>query len=111
MLCFDSLFNDTATTKIYALALHDALPISECRAAYAAAVEGATDLADKVRRLAEARTREGYMAETLPDGDGHLLRSEEHTSELQSRHYLVCRLLLEKKKTPLNRVASLSQSF
>src|ERR1019366_10819994 len=67
-------FNDTATTEIYTLSLHDALPICF--------LEGADDAApgDEVRRLA---------------GD---LRSEEHTSELQSLTNLVCRLLLEKKK-------------
>ena len=46
---------------------------AECRAAYAKAVDGAADLGDKVARLAEARTREGYMAEVIRDGDGYLL--------------------------------------
>src|SRR5476651_2875117 len=65
-------FNDTATTEIYTLSLHDALPI----------------LSPAHDRHAVLRGR----CEVACD------RSEEHTSELQSRQYLVCRLLLEKKK-------------
>src|SRR5438874_13533384 len=68
-------FNDTATTEIYTLSLHDALPISR------AGARG-------VRVLHVHRIR----------GIGGSERSEEHTSELQSRRDLVCRLLLEKKK-------------
>src|SRR5215203_5574870 len=70
-------FNDTATTEIYTLSLHDALPISP--------------LDDHPRRRPGARARRS---------GGRAARSEEHTSELQSRQYLVCRLLLEKKKKP-----------
>src|SRR6266513_6170608 len=66
-------FNDTATTEIYTLSLHDALPISPC---------------------AIASTR---RCSTTSSPDART-RSEEHTSELQSRFELVCRLLLEKKK-------------
>src|SRR5256885_7125386 len=69
-------FNDTATTEIYTLSLHDALPISTTRA------EG-----DEIWQ--------GLSCET---GARNLRRSEEHTSELQSPCNLVCRLLLEKKK-------------
>src|SRR5256885_7897277 len=73
-------FNDTATTEIYTLSLHDALPIYE-----------AEDLAAaKGQRLGRLPLRAGNGL------DG---RSEEHTSELQSPCNLVCRLLLEKKKT------------
>src|SRR5256885_5404184 len=68
-------FNDTATTEIYTLSLHDALPISRPGARGAGRGGG----------LPEARPRRGP-------------RSEEHTSELQSPCNLVCRLLLEKKK-------------
>src|SRR5437868_12747901 len=68
-------FNDTATTEIYTLSLHDALPISRTRG-----------------RAAPARRWPGCGR---CGGDS---RSEEHTSELQSRFDLVCRLLLEKKK-------------
>src|SRR3712207_7544133 len=86
-------FNDTATTEIYPLSLHDALPISA-----------------PPRRT---RGRRGRTGEADPDGAcrpgsrrgrrataprRRRRRSEEHTSELQSRQYLVCRLLLEKKK-------------
>src|SRR5258707_10639044 len=77
-------FNDTATTEIYTLSLHDALPISPGRSSVAAEV---TSLAEELR----ART------EPQPPPVGCYDRSEEHTSELQSRQYLVCRLLLEKK--------------
>src|SRR2546429_3609660 len=74
-------FNDTATTEIYTLSLHDALPISSV----------------PMRRVASMTS--------VPCGTCtsrsliFSLRSEEHTSELQSRLHLVCRLLLEKKKT------------
>src|SRR3712207_7534998 len=92
-------FNDTATTEIYTLSLHDALPILE--RILARMTEGAIERArfsgariDVVAIAAVRATREAMVTragETLP-------RSEEHTSELQSRQYLVCRLLLEKKK-------------
>src|SRR2546422_2914497 len=74
-------FNDTATTEIYTLSLHDALPISLPAAPADRAVRG--------RGIAST----GRVAVLLPRA-----RSEEHTSELQSRLHLVCRLLLEKKK-------------
>src|SRR5437667_12500354 len=70
-------FNDTATTEIYTLSLHDALPISS---------HGG--------RLYEENLRGHLRFFTKHRGR----RSEEHTSELQSHHDLVCRLLLEKKK-------------
>src|SRR5215212_11817740 len=72
-------FNDTATTEIYTLSLHDALPISV----------GSTSWSTP--RVAQSRrTRGARRASRRP-------RSEEHTSELQSLRHLVCRLLLEKK--------------
>src|SRR5258707_9917507 len=74
---FSFFFNDTATTEIYTLSLHDALPISST---------GSTSELTR-GRLTRSRPRGAVLA-----------RSEEHTSELQSRQYLVCRLLLEKKK-------------
>src|SRR3989449_8303702 len=83
-------FNDTATTEIYTLSLHDALPIS---------IQTVQDeLGERLaflkprNRLLEAQRLE---QRTLFDME---MRSEEHTSELQSRLHLVCRLLLEKKK-------------
>src|SRR5471032_804439 len=68
-------FNDTATTEIYTLSLHDALPISE-------------------PALTGWAKQQGFV---LQAADCSRARSEEHTSELQSHHDLVCRLLLEKK--------------
>src|SRR2546425_8523303 len=73
---FFFFFNDTATTEIYTLSLHDALPISDL-------------YKDQVRALGRHLNLPKEFSE----------RSEEHTSELQSLAYLVCRLLLEKKKT------------
>src|SRR3712207_8541370 len=78
-------FNDTATTEIYTLSLHDALPIL---------LVGASGL---IGSAVAARLREDGH-EIVGVGRGSA-RSEEHTSELQSRQYLVCRLLLEKKKS------------
>src|SRR5437764_15400690 len=90
MCSFVFFFNDPATTEIYTLSLHDALPI----------------LYEKYTKL----SRDVIEANLLGDTDTFLtpeealsfnicdLRSEEHTSELQSPMYLVCRLLLEKKK-------------
>src|SRR5438067_6903001 len=75
-------FNDTSTTEIYTLSLHDALPISEN-----------AFLPAPLRRGAQPTDRGDLAAEIVA------YRSEEHTSELQSRFDLVCRLLLEKKKT------------
>src|SRR3712207_7859430 len=98
-------FNDTATTEIYTLSLHDALPIClDEHGPLAVALEhdgvlvGAGDevLARDGQRVADAELERLH----LRDGriGRRLRRSEEHTSELQSRQYLVCRLLLEKKK-------------
>src|SRR3712207_8620757 len=89
-------FNDTATTEIYTLSLHDALPILP-------------DVFEPRRRAKHGpRLRIGALPRAVRLNDhwssyrahhlGRYPRSEEHTSELQSRQYLVCRLLLEKKK-------------
>src|SRR3982751_7093580 len=77
LLFFFFFFNDTATTEIYTLSLHDALPIS-----------------DHVGRF--------HALDGTSSASPGLNRSEEHTSELQSRSDLVCRLLLEKKKNNEN---------
>src|SRR2546422_11480838 len=92
---FFFFFNDTATTEIYTLSLHDALPIST-------EIIGKTDgvslsmivwvLAGRAEPPSAIRARTSLSACTMS------VRSEEHTSELQSRLHLVCRLLLEKKK-------------
>src|SRR5689334_25033741 len=82
-------FNDTATTEIYTLSLHDALPISPATTCPSPeAVAPRNQAAD--RPLVE-RTKTRAVSPTIQ-------RSEEHTSELQSQFHLVCRLLLEKKK-------------
>src|SRR2546429_2676386 len=83
-------FNDTATTEIYTLSLHDALPISSSRLAIA------------WRTLAICSSGGGRR----PTSRSRASRSEEHTSELQSRLHLVCRLLLEKKKKTTERQTS-----
>src|SRR5689334_25134553 len=77
-LFFLFFFNDTATTEIYTLSLHDALPIW-----YEARPTSSQQMKRRRRLLATRRPS---------------IRSEEHTSELQSQFHLVCRLLLEKKK-------------
>src|SRR2546428_6157621 len=79
---FFFFFNDTATTEIYTLSLHDALPISP----YAVKIHGSA---------LEYTEKPHYQRFAPFASEG---RSEEHTSELQSRSDLVCRLLLEKKK-------------
>src|SRR2546422_11170699 len=79
-------FNDTATTEIYTLSLHDALPIFHFGADQV--LSRGDDVEMREMHVREAGVRERAAVE----------RSEEHTSELQSRLHLVCRLLLEKKK-------------
>src|SRR2546422_10435451 len=91
-------FNDTATTEIYTLSLHDALPISQYGGEGGvcfASGRAASPVAERreVARSGASSARGPVAALFLA-----LLRSEEHTSELQSRLHLVCRLLLEKKK-------------
>src|SRR3712207_7854959 len=96
-------FNDTATTEIYTLSLHDALPISVLLALVVIAVwEEYGRARVTVESEANALAEIFWLAHRLPEPQGRHLqelarRSEEHTSELQSRQYLVCRLLLEKK--------------
>src|SRR5436189_4565520 len=82
LCCLSFFFHDPPTTEIYTLSLHDALPISP-------------------RKRPEYRARSGRHWPALadcPTRQSRPDRSEEHTSELQSPMYLVCRLLLEKKK-------------
>src|SRR3712207_8675308 len=95
-MCF---FNDTATTEIYTLSLHDALPISYARRKSVPALAGLLGPA-LLARLALSRLLPGLLAIGHVEAEESRLlgRSEEHTSELQSRQYLVCRLLLEKEK-------------
>src|SRR3989442_15514261 len=88
---FFFFFNDTATTEIYTLSLHDALPISTgtFREGHRLSLRGG-------RRARGSSVRGSGPRAGTPRG--RKSRSEEHTSELQSRPHLVCRLLLEKKK-------------
>src|SRR5256885_8081738 len=97
-------FNDTATTEIYTLSLHDALPISFARVMQT----GFAQLNSPLDRWMYARYCSGVALTSQasrifhPRGSRRVRqRSEEHTSELQSPCNLVCRLLLEKKKTAL----------
>src|SRR5258707_2703759 len=94
LLSFFFFFNDTATTEIYTLSLHDALPISEMVAKVKVLDNAYYTTTDDHGRFRIA----GVPAGDVPVVAWLPTRSEEHTSELQSRQYLVCRLLLEKKK-------------
>src|SRR2546430_12424976 len=92
-------FNDTATTEIYTLSLHDALPISpRCWTAHRA-LPPARSVVVAVA-AAGGGDRGQHRRGLSPVQQVVQLRSEEHTSELQSQSNLVCRLLLEKKKDP-----------
>src|SRR3989454_5204944 len=94
-------FNDTATTEIYTLSLHDALPISPARRDTRSRAPGrhATGNTMCTRAVLRGSGRCARPAKTGPRTRARTRpRSEEHTSELQSPCNLVCRLLLEKKK-------------
>src|SRR3712207_7612740 len=95
-------FNDTATTEIYTLSLHDALPISP---PHLLAIDEDRSLHPLYQDLfAEAGFQVTAFPPPVPITEVQRLqpRSEEHTSELQSRQYIVCRLLLEKKHSTTN---------
>ena len=86
LFCVFFFFNDTATTEIYTLSLHDALPIF---------------LVIRSGESKEVLVDDILVGDLIKMADGDMApadRSEEHTSELQSPDHLVCRLLLEKKK-------------
>src|SRR3712207_7081797 len=98
-------YNDTATTEIYTLSLHDALPIFADQHSDAVLAHLARSVAEDLMVVLEFDAEHG-VGQQLHHLPPHLQkfflghqssRSEEHTSELQSRQYLVCRLLLEKK--------------
>src|SRR3712207_7140250 len=103
---FFFFFNDTATTEIYTLSLHDALPICACQRLLF------------FFGLGRAMVSRSRTAAVRPSADcdwraTRATRSEEHTSELQSRQYLVCRLLLEKKnktQTPYSTLSHMMRS-
>src|SRR2546430_7124062 len=88
LIFFFFFFNDTATTEIYTLSLHDALPISGCK-------RRSRDFYGRTGQRAHPRA---WLQLWRRARRGFHARSEEHTSELQSQSNLVCRLLLEKKK-------------
>src|SRR3712207_8553257 len=92
--CAFFFFNDTATTEIYTLSLHDALPIFNFKV-----VQGGSETA-LIQSFRQAEAQKQWLLAYFyePQWFFQEMRSEEHTSELQSRQYLVCRLLLEKKK-------------
>src|SRR2546423_3417606 len=91
-MIFFFFFNDTATTEIYTLSLHDALPILVMNDTWI----GPGAVLDRV--IVDKNVVVGAGVRLGHGDDNVLVRSEEHTSELQSLAYLVCRLLLEKKK-------------
>src|SRR5437762_5398278 len=103
------IFNETATTELYTLSLHDALPISAAR------FRGSTGhCSTRIGTSFRPSTWRLTLANVLPSTSKALrfwppawiTRSEEHTSELQSPMYLVCRLLLEKKKIQIHKYRS-----
>src|SRR5687768_17907001 len=93
-------FNDTATTEIYTLSLHDALPIW-------AKVRVVPGVVPSVPKSWRVESTENVLAVPVR----LTLRSEEHTSELQSRLHLVCRLLLEKKKKKQNNKTNITKKY
>src|SRR2546425_5543272 len=106
LFIFFFFFNDTATTEIYTLSLHDALPIlrdagghRRDRSTGQSARDIAAAGARETTRRERARSRSGAVRDR---------RSEEHTPELQSLAYLVCRLLLYKKKNDVSKLCNLT---
>src|SRR3712207_8618894 len=97
------LFNDTAPTEIYTLSLHDALPI--CLPLCVRETRDLNEVGKRQDPVSPERvgpaTRQSVGNLPRPEACPITVRSEEHTSELQSRQYLVCRLLLEKKNISL----------
>src|SRR3712207_8000452 len=98
--CMFFFFNDTATTEIYTLSLHDALPILGHQ--HSSMFLQPTWFLTMSATRSQAAMKSAMVLV-------HVDRSEEHTSELQSRQYLVCRLLLEKKKN--NPLTTLNRSY
>src|SRR3712207_6970044 len=90
-------FNDTATTEIYTLSLHDALPICAVFGRFSSVVMSLLQAGLMCGRSCSPTSSASSWSGTT-SRHASARRSEEHTSELQSRQYLVCRLLLEKKK-------------
>src|SRR2546422_11771304 len=101
-MCLFFFFNDTATTEIYTLSLHDALPILVLAGGSKLGGWASAELPDHHARLIDYlnASHDPFFAVWTHAATHYVnrARSEEHTSELQSRLHLVCRLLLEKKK-------------
>src|SRR5690348_17801990 len=97
-LCVCFFFNDTATTELYTLSLHDALPIYRAFNTPGIAAQNAP-VKIAAAKHSGIRNHADKLKKVIPT---HAVRSEEHTSELQSPVHLVCRLLLEKKKNNSN---------
>src|SRR5690348_17738817 len=100
-MCYVFFFTDPATTEIYTLSLHDALPISmrePIREPIGVNRLSQPELAQPPAHLPERPAQAAARARICGERSSNLYRSEEHTSELQSPVHLVCRLLLEKKK-------------
>src|SRR5690606_42142478 len=95
---FFFLFKDTAPPEIYTLSLHDALPIYLMKGSRPARSPDDGASAAPADDASAASPDDGVSPAPADDGASPAPRSEEHTSELQSRENLVCRLLLEKKK-------------
>src|SRR2546430_16107575 len=98
-ISFFFFFNDTATTEIYTLSLHDALPIwsGQTKLTNDVSADYMSAWSPDDQRIVFVSERDGSPQIFVMNADGSN-RSEEHTSELQSQSNLVCRLLLEKKK-------------
>src|SRR2546427_4001424 len=98
-------FNDTATTEIYTLSLHDALPISTARSSWWTASRASRTPSSTCGRRRSTSWRAAARNGCSRPGDP---RSEEHTSELQSQSNIVCRLLLEKKKATYSSLTTMN---
>src|SRR5689334_25287381 len=99
-MLFSFFFNNTATTEIYTLSLHDALPISGSWRddRFGPLILSIVEVAANLNVKIIFETQRDLPIEYSDPSVRQRLRSEEHTSELQSQFHLVCRLLLEKKK-------------
>src|SRR5260370_6368344 len=99
-------FNDTATTEIYTLSLHDALPILQVVKVHQSLENYLCDLANLIRSRSNLHRYKSFKVVGVLVSERSVVvildRSEEHTSELQSHLNLVCRLLLEKKKNKID---------
>src|SRR3989442_2934112 len=97
LLTFFFFFNDTATTEIYTLSLHDALPIYKKKAFAEVSLAAYVPHNYPLDKLEPGLNENAFYDPAGLQLVERIVRSEEHTSELQSRPHLVCRLLLEKQ--------------